>query len=104
MVEPHVELMPKETQRQRISYDCNRTFQNVWTSKLPLAQVVIGLNGKIHQVRFMVCTRIERKEKLLAPKMDCLWNHAGCRKTRADIVGVVYKMGEYYVSKECTHV
>lgn len=103
VVEPPILLMPKETQRQTKSYDHNCTFQDVWDVKLPWTQVVIALDGKIHQIICMMSTMIEDKEKLLAPKMDGLWKHARRQKARVDIVGV-YKRGEYYVNKKCMHV
>jgi hypothetical protein len=53
-------------------------------------------------VRYKVRNKIERKEKLLAPKLDSLWKHGGRRKALTNIQGV-YKASEYYMNKNSIH-
>jgi hypothetical protein len=45
---------------------------------LPWAESVVGSNGKAAQIWCKVCTKSEGKQKLLVPKLDCLWKHVGC--------------------------
>ncbi len=59
----------------------------------------MDVHGKVHQVRCKVCSIIEGKEKLLAPKLDNLWKHANRKKTLTNIQGV-YKVSEYYMNKD----
>jgi hypothetical protein len=59
-------------------------------------------HGKVHQVRWKVCTKIEGKEKLLAPKLDNLWKHNGRRKALGTISKKI-KIGEYYMNKDSVH-
>jgi hypothetical protein len=40
-------------------------------------EVVMGTDGWISQVRYKVCTFVERRDKLLVAKIDFLWKHAG---------------------------
>jgi hypothetical protein len=77
-------------------------FHDVWSAKLPWAKSVVDVDGKVHQVRYNICSKIEGKEKLLAPKLDSLWKHCGRRKTLTDVQGVC-KVGEYYMSKDLVH-
>lgn len=55
------------TRRQRICLTFDR------------ADSVLGLDGRVTQVRYKVCSEVEGREKLLAPKIDSLWKHAGSR-------------------------
>ena len=66
--------------RKRRSYEANRHFQDSWAAKLPWAESVIGADGKVSQVRCRICTAVEGREKLLIPKIDSLWKHAGRRR------------------------
>jgi hypothetical protein len=43
---------------------------------------------QLNQVCFMVCTFVEGKEKLLAPKLDSLLKHQGCCKTKKSMLAV----------------
>jgi NAD-dependent SIR2 family protein deacetylase len=40
------------------------------------AKLVVDAHGKVHQVKCTICTKIEGKEKLLAPKLNSLWKHS----------------------------
>jgi hypothetical protein len=70
-------------------------FHDVWNAKFPWAKSVVDVDGK---VKCKVCSKIEGKENLLAPKLDSLWKHCGRRKTLTDVQGVC-KAGEYYMNK-----
>jgi hypothetical protein len=54
---------------------------------------MLGLNGKVHHVKCKICSKIEGKEKLLAPKFDNLWKHGGMNKFFV-IIPNVCKVGE----------
>jgi hypothetical protein len=53
-------------------YELNRHFKDSWVAKLPWAEAVVGVDGRITQVRYKVCSDVERREKLLVPKIDSL--------------------------------
>jgi hypothetical protein len=36
---------------------------------------MVGLSGKMHQLKCKVCAKIDEEEKSLAPKLDSLWKH-----------------------------
>jgi hypothetical protein len=66
----------EERRHQRREYDRSRVFQDIWAAKLPWAKSVLGNDGRVHQVRCLVCTKIEGRDKLLTPKLDSLWKHS----------------------------
>jgi hypothetical protein len=35
------------------AYDTYKTFKDVWATKLPWAEFVVGSNGKISQIKYM---------------------------------------------------
>lgn len=77
-------------------------FQDSWAAKLPWAEAVMGAEGRVSQVQSKVCSFVERREKLLVPKIDSLWKHAGRRKALCDTMKV--KKGEYYCLGQNQHI
>jgi hypothetical protein len=55
---------------------------------------ILGHDGHVTQVKYKVCFEVEGPEKLLAPKIDSLWKHAGRRKVLTSVDSV--KKGDYY--------
>ncbi len=47
-------------------------FQDVFSVKLPWVEFVVDEQGKVHLVRYKVCSKIDGKDKMLAPKIDSL--------------------------------
>jgi hypothetical protein len=80
--------------KRKKSYKLNKHLQDSWAAKLPWAEAVMGADGRISQVRCKVYSFVERREKLLVPKIDSLWKHAGRRKALCDSTKV--KKGKYY--------
>jgi hypothetical protein len=62
----------------------------------------MGADGRVSQVRCKVCSFVERREKLLVPKIDSLWKHVGWRKALCDTMKV--KKGEYYYLGHNQHI
>ena len=91
-----------ESRKRRKNYDSNRHFQDSWAAKLPWAEAVVGVDGSITQVRCKVCSDVEGREKLLVPKIDSLYKHAGRRRALADMGKV--RRGEYYYLGTNQHV
>ncbi len=58
-------------------YNSSQKFQDASTTHLPRVESIVDENGLMQQVRCKICTYIERKEKLLAPKLDSLLKHVG---------------------------
>jgi hypothetical protein len=88
--------------KRKKGYELNRHFQDSWAAKLPWAEAVMGIDGKVSQVRCKVCSFVERREKLLVPKIDSLWKHARRRKALCDTMKV--KKGEYYYLGHNQHI
>ncbi len=55
----------------------------------------------MHIVKYKICSNIEHKDKLLAPKWDSPQKHVNKRKDKNPMKWV--KKGEWYVSKDCKH-
>jgi len=87
---------------RRLSYEKNRHWQDTWAARLPWAESVLGLDGQVRQVRCKVCTDVEGREKLLVPKLDSLWKHAGRRKAATSFGKI--KAGEFYFLSTNAHV
>jgi hypothetical protein len=49
---------------------------------LPWVEFIIDYNGEVHQVRCMICTSIEGKDKLLSLKLDNLLKHVVGKKCK----------------------
>ncbi len=60
-------------------------FEDVWNVKLPWVEFMANEQGKVHLMRCKACSKIDGKDKMLAPKIDSLWKHARRRKA---LVGV----------------
>lgn len=83
-------------------WEFNKVFQDVWAIKLPWVEVVIGPNGKMTQVKYIICNQVEKRNKLLIFKLDGLRKHVGCCKATFAQLGVV--VDEYYMSLFSQHV
>jgi hypothetical protein len=59
--------------------------------------VYAWVDGKVVQVHYKVCVQIEKREKLLIPKINSLWKHVGHCKTLVLMPKV--KTGEHYFLK-----
>jgi hypothetical protein len=55
-------------------------FQNTWACRFPWVEVVIGEDDLVAHVQCKICSNIEGKPKLLAPKFDTLHKHVGRHK------------------------
>ncbi len=51
-----------ELRKCKTMYKLHRKFQDEWACKLPWAKIVIDQDGKIHQVHWKLCTKIEGKK------------------------------------------
>jgi ribosomal protein S26 len=67
-------------------------------------KLVTGEDGKVHQVKCKVCSKIEVKDKLLTFNLNSLWKHkhSGRKKTLVAILGI-YKVGKFYMKKYSIH-
>jgi hypothetical protein len=69
------DLLPmRPPQKLKKSYDRIRKFQLGRVAKLPWAEGVFVTNGVLN-MRCKVCTTIDRKPCLIAPKWDTLMKH-----------------------------
>jgi hypothetical protein len=88
------------TKKQKL-YNSSQKFQDASTTHLSWAKSIVDENGLMQQVRCKICTFIERKEKLLAPKLDSLLKHVGAWKAKVSMLGVDY--GSHYFNKNLMH-
>lgn len=97
-----LELVKK---RKRV-YELRRKFQDGWAAQFPWAEAVQNEDGEAHQVKCIVCSKVEGKDKLLVSKIDGLWKHAGRRKAERDMIfgKKKIKRGEQYFITDCGHV
>jgi hypothetical protein len=54
----------------------------------------MGVDGRVHLVKCKVCSKVEHKDKLLAPKWDSFQKHANWKKAEKNMKGM--KKGEWY--------
>jgi len=64
--------IPKPKKANKVEWEFNRVFQNIWVTKLSCAQAMMGPNGKLSMVKCKVCSYIEKKDKLFVLKFDGL--------------------------------
>jgi len=88
------------TKKQKL-YNSSQKFQDASTTHLPWEKFIVDENELMQQVRCKICTFIERKEKLLAPKLDSLLKHVGHWKAKVSMLGVDY--GFHYFNKNLMH-
>ncbi len=61
----------------------------------------MGLSGFLHIVRCKICSKIEHKDKFLAPKWDSLQKHVDQKIADKPMKRV--KKGEWYPNNDCKH-
>jgi len=87
---------------RRKQYEASRKFQETWAARLPWVEMTRSEDGLIEGVKCLICSAVERRNKLLKAKHDTLTKHAGRRKALKDIKGVA-KKGDWYYTKDCAH-
>jgi hypothetical protein len=80
----------------------NMHVQDIWATKLPWAESIMGSKGKVVQGQCKVCSLIDGKDKLLVTKFDSPWKHAGHHKTLVALP--VVRVGEHYFLKSNARV
>ncbi len=91
------QILPKKEKL----YDNLHKFQNAWTTCLPWVEFVVDEKGLMQQVRCKICTFVEGKENVLAPKVDSLINHVGNKKATTFMPSV--DVDFHYYNKNLMH-
>jgi hypothetical protein len=73
----------------------------VWVCCFPWAETIVGEDGLVTHVQCKICSNIERKPKLLAPKFDTLQKHVERRK--ATILNSSIVVEDYFYCKDVAH-
>jgi hypothetical protein len=60
----------------------------------------MGVNGKVHKMKFKVCTKVEMHNKLLVSKLDFLLKTCWPKKTTTIEFPDAVTMEEYYFLKK----
>jgi hypothetical protein len=94
----------KITRNEKKLYEMNQHFENAWVAKLPWKESMVGANYRVYQVKWKVYNKIERCNKLLVPKLKCLWEHASFKRAINVILGLVNSMGVLFFEKKLTCV
>jgi hypothetical protein len=69
---------------------------------LPWEKFVVGVEGKVTQVKCNACSVIDERDKFLVAKLDFLWKHVGYKLATIAFVGV--GMGDIYFLKINQHM
>jgi len=72
----------------------NVKFQDVWALKLPRAKPIFNEVGLVNFMKCHVCSKIEKKDKVLVAKWDSIEKHAGKRKAIN---------GKWFMDPKCGH-
>jgi hypothetical protein len=59
---------------------------------------MVDEQGRVHKIKWKICTKINYKEKLLAPKLDNFWKHGGRRMVLV-VIPRFCNASEYYMDK-----
>jgi hypothetical protein len=65
---------PKK-KKHKLEWEVNHMFHVHWVAKFCWSKPICGIDGKMKMVRCKVCSIVERREKLLMPKLDYLVKH-----------------------------
>lgn len=93
-----------ETERSRSQkrYDRHRKFQTLWAAKLPWAKGIMATNDILQMVcyklGYKVCSSLDRKPCIMAPKSHALFKHDGKRTSKKDMPQYKVKAGETYIA------
>lgn len=63
----------------------------------------MAIDGTLHMVKCKVCTAVDRKPCVMAPKSDTLFKHDGKRTAKKDLPQFKVKVGEQYVAMQSKH-
>ncbi len=75
-------LEPTQKKCKKMEWELNWIFQEVWATKLPWVEAMVGCDGKLNMVRCKICSELDEKEKLLVLKFDNLQKHVGTKKCK----------------------
>lgn len=92
----------KPKRNRKSEWEVNHMFHVHWAAKFCWSKPICGMDGKMKMVGCKVCSIVERKEKLLVPKLDYLVKHFRMKRWIITKLKVVIK--EWYVCKINTHV
>ncbi len=73
-----------------------------WVARFSWFELVCGEDGKMHMVKCRVCFKVQRRDKLLVPKLDSLIKHSRMRKCTIAKLGVA--RGQYFICPTNSHV
>jgi hypothetical protein len=90
-------------EKKKKSYEATRKFQDTWAARLPWATLYRGPNDLYDFVKCNICSTIEGREKILAPKWDTLKKHGGKRKAVKNMHGGIL-CGQWYKAVNCKHL
>jgi hypothetical protein len=86
-------IVPKPKNTMKTNWELKIMFQDIWATKLPWVEAMMGFNGKLSMVKCKVCNFVEIRNKLFVPKFDGL--HKYVRQRKAIIAKPDVKVGEY---------
>jgi len=95
--------IPKPTQKncKKMEWELNWVFQEVWITKLPWVEAMVGCDGKLNMVHYKLCSELDGREKLLVIKFDNLQKHASRRKCK--VARPKLTMGQYFMFINSQH-
>ncbi len=79
---------------KKIDIDVNCKFQDVWAFKMPWAQPIFNEVRLVIFIKCHVCSKIEKKNKVLVAKWDSTETHASKKKAHD---------GKWFMDPKCGH-
>jgi hypothetical protein len=100
-MEPLDSLEPLAEKKPKRSNGKTLVFYDTWACRFAWVEFIIGDDGLVFQVRSTIYSKILRKPKLLALKLDTLQKHISHQKAIVLNLGVV--IGDWYYCNDATH-
>jgi hypothetical protein len=94
-------LNPWRRRKKVKEWEINQIFQDVWVTKLPWAEAMLGENGKVNMVKCCFCLQIKSRKKFMIPKFDNLKKHIGRHNYK--VTKPNCNVGQYHMSIKSQH-
>jgi hypothetical protein len=62
-------IVPKPKKDKKVEWKLNKMFQDIWVTKLPWVEAMMGFNGKLSMVKCKVCSFVEIRSCLFRSLM-----------------------------------
>lgn len=88
-------------EKKKWNHEDVQHFQDKWVPCLPYAKSIINYKSNVHKVHYVICSKVEGKEKLFIPKLNNMLKHVGHHKSK--IISPRVEIGVFYFNGKCQH-